>query len=434
MLKRFTKQEKSWIMYDWANSAYSILIASILPIYAGIVGNSAGIPAVTQTSHWAFVSSISALIIALSAPLLGAIADYRGMRKRLFFSFFVVGVLATGLLPVTNSYVFLLLLYGITNFGFAGSNVFYDAFLVDVTTNERMDRVSSWGFAMGYIGGSTIPFLVSTALIVLASDGMVPVLPINGAAAMKLACLITMAWWAIFSVPILKNVKQVYSIEPERGTVSKSIGRLLSTLKEIKKHKLLLMFLIAYFCYINGVGTVIMMASKLATSIKMPDGSVGFGSLYIIGGLLITQVVAFPCSILYDRLSKRFSDKAMIMAGICTYVVICVIGFRMVQEWQFLALAALVGTAQGGIQALSRSFYGKLIPDKNRSGEFFGFYNIFGKFESVLGTALMGIVLLFTDDVHYGIIPVLVLFILGGLLMIRIPNGKGYSANAEAEG
>jgi UMF1 family MFS transporter len=284
---------------------------------------------------------------------------------------------------------------------------------------------------MGYIGGSTIPFLVSTALIVLAKDGMIPVLPIDGVAAMKLACLITMAWWAVFTVPILKNVKQVYSIEPERGTVRKSIGRLLSTLREVKKHKLLLMFLIAYFCYINGVGTVIMMASKLATSIKMPDGSVGFGSLYIIGGLLITQVVAFPFSILYDRLSKRFSDKTMIMAGICTYVVICVIGFRMVQEWQFLALAALVGTAQGGIQALSRSFYGKLIPDKNRSGEFFGFYNIFGKFESVLGTALMGLVLLFTEDVHYGIIPVLVLFILGGLLMLRIPNDKGYSANIE---
>lgn len=424
MLKRFTKQEKSWILYDWANSAYSILIASILPIYAGVVGNTAGIPAVTQTSHWAFVSSISALIIALGAPILGSIADYRGMRKRLFFSFFVVGVLATGLLPVMNSYVFLLLLFGITNFGFAGANVFYDAFLIDVTTNERMDKVSSWGFAMGYIGGSTIPFLISISLNLLASDGMIPVLPIDTVQAMRIACWITMIWWAVFTIPILKNVKQVYSIEPEKGTVKRSLCRLISTVREVKKHKLLLLFLVAYFCYINGVGTIIMMASKLATSITMPDGSVGFGALYIIGGLLITQVVAFPFSLLYDRLSKRFGSKTMILVGICTYTVICVIGFFMVREWQFLALAALVGTAQGGIQALSRAFYGKLIPDKNRSGEFFGFYNIFGKFESVAGTALMGLVLLFTDDVHYGIIPVLVLFIIGGLLMLRVPDAK----------
>ncbi|OQB24444.1 MAG: Vacuole effluxer Atg22 like protein [Firmicutes bacterium ADurb.Bin182] len=424
MLKQFTKQEKSWIMYDWANSAYSILVASILPIYAGVVGGAAGIPAVTQTSHWAFVSSFSALIIALSAPVLGAVADYRGMRKRLFFSFFLVGVIATGLLPVTNSYVFLLFLYGITNFGFAGSNVFYDAFLMDVTTNERMNKVSSWGFAMGYIGGSTIPFLASIALTVLAKDGMVPLLPIDQTAAMKAACLITMGWWAVFTVPLLKNVKQVYSIEPEKGTVKRSFARLLSTVREVKKHRMLLVFLIAYFCYINGVGTIIMMASKLATSISMPDGSTGFGTLYIIGGLLITQVVAFPFSIIYDKLSKRFSTKAMILCGIITYTVICAIGFFMVREWQFLMLAGFVGTAQGGVQALSRAFFGKLIPDKNRSGEFFGFYNIFGKFESVAGTALMGLVLLFTDDVHYGIIPVFVLFILGGLLMLRVPEVK----------
>lgn len=422
--QKFSKTEKSWMMYDWANSAYAILMASILPIYAGIVASNAGVEAVKHASDWAWAVSLSALLVALTAPILGAVADYKGMRKRLFVCFFAVGVIATGLLPVVNAYVGFLLLYAVTNFGFAGANVFYDAFLIDSTTPDRMDKVSSWGFALGYIGGSTIPFIASIALYVFSSDGMIPLLGIDSITAMRLACIITALWWAVFTIPFLKNVKQLSYIEPDKNVLQKSFKRIGESFKTIRKERSLLLFLIAYFCYINGVGAIIMMASKLASTI-------GFGMLTIVGGLFLTQIVAFPCSILYDKLGERFSHKRMIMVGICTYVLVSLIGFFMHYEWQFIVLACLVGTAQGGIQALSRSYFGKLIPDKKRAGEYFGFYNIFGKFESVIGTMLMAIVLMFVDDVHYGVIPVLILFIIGGLLLARVPDDKTLKATEE---
>lgn len=416
MLTGFTKSEKGWIMYDWANSAYSILVASLLPIYSGAVGGAEGIAPAAQASQWAWAVSLSALIVGLLAPVLGSMADYRGMRKRLFTGFFVLGVSATALLSVVNGYFSLLLLFGLTNIGFAGANVFYDAFLVDVAAFERMDKVSAWGYGMGYIGGSTIPFVASIALYILSEDNLA-VLNIGGNGAIRLSCVLTAVWWALFTIPFFKNVRQVSFIEHERGIVRQSFRRLASTLRDMKKDKRMFRFFIAYFLYINGVGAIIMMASKLASSI-------GFNTLYIVGGLFLTQIVAFPCCILYDRLGERFTHRRMIIVGIITYIVVCIIGFFMTKEWQFIILACLVGTAQGGIQALSRSYFGKLIPDKRRAGEFFGIYNIFGKFESVLGTMLMAVVLMFTEDVHYGVLPVLAFFIAGGILMASTDKGE----------
>lgn len=416
MLTGFTKSEKGWIMYDWANSAYSILVASLLPIYSGAVGGAEGIAPAAQASQWAWAVSLSALIVGLLAPVLGSMADYRGMRKRLFTGFFVLGVSATALLSVVNGYFSLLLLFGLTNIGFAGANVFYDAFLVDVAAFERMDKVSAWGYGMGYIGGSTIPFVASIALYILSEDNLA-VLNIGGNGAIRLSCVLTAVWWALFTIPFFKNVRQVSFIEHERGIVRQSFRRLASTLRDMKKDKRMFRFFIAYFLYINGVGAIIMMASKLASSI-------GFNTLYIVGGLFLTQIVAFPCCILYDRLGERFTHRRMIIVGIITYIVVCIIGFFMTKEWQFIILACLVGTAQGGIQALSRSYFGKLIPDKRRAGEFFGIYNIFGKFESVLGTMLMAVALMLTEDVHYGVLPVLAFFIVGGILMASTDKGE----------
>lgn len=423
--KRFTKSEWSWIMYDWANSAFSILAASVLSIYATEIARAEGIADSASDAIWLWAGALSALVVAIFAPILGAAADYKGKRMRMFAGFFAVAILSTGLISVTNTFVMLVLLYAITNLCFAGANVFYDAFLVDVTSRDRMDRVSSWGYAMGYIGGSTIPFIASIALLVL-SEYWLGVIPISALLAMRLACGITAIWWAVFTIPFFKHVRQVSYIEPERNIIRKSFARIVKSAKLMIEEKNLFKFFIAYFCYINGVGAIIMSASKLATSLD-------FDILYILGGLFITQIVACPCSIAYNHLSRKFSNKTMIMVGICTYVLVSIVGLFMTESWHFLVLAGLVGTAQGGIQALSRSFFGKLIPDKKRAGEFFGFYNIFGRFESVLGTALMAIVRMFTDDVHYAIIPVLVLFIAGGALMLTVPNDKDVPEAEETE-
>lgn len=412
----FTKQEKSWMLYDWANSAYSILVAALLPIYAGIVASNAGVDSVRSAGDWAWAGSLSALAVAVLAPVLGSIADNKGMRMRLFVCFFGVAVIATALLPVPEAYTAFILLYALTNFNYAGANLFYDAFLVDVTTKERMDKVSSWAYSLGYIGGSTIPFILSIALYIFSSDSLIPLLPVTAEQALKLSCVITAVWWGVFTIPFLRNVKQLSYIEPEKHVIRSSIKRISTSIRSIvKNEKALLKFFIAYFCYINGVGAIIMMASKLASTI-------GFSALVILCGLFLTQIIAFPCAILYDKLGERFTHKRMILFGVATYILVSVIGLFMVEEWQFILLACLVGTAQGGIQALSRSFFGKLITDKSRAGEYFGFYNIFGKLESVVGTMLMAIVLMFTDDVHFGVIPVLALFIAGGLLMLNVPD------------
>ncbi len=403
--KRFTRQETSWMFYDWANSAYSILAAAVLPLFAGAMAESAGVSAVAHTANWGYASSLTGLVVAVLAPILGSITDYRTLRMRLFAAFFAVGVLSTGLIPMTNSYIGLLILYGVTNFGFSGANVFYDAFLVDVTTPERMDKVSTWGFGLGYIGGSTIPFLISIALIMKGS-----LIGIDEMMAMRISCFITALWWAVFTIPFFRNVRQITAIEPEPHMIGNSLKRLGGTFRDIKKHKNLFIFLIAYFFYIDGVGTIIKMASTYAAAL-------GLGATSIILGLLLTQVVAFPCSILYGKLCDRFSAKKMLFFGIGTYLLVCVTGFLMAHAWQFFLLAGLVGTAQGGIQALSRSYFGKLIPDKHRAGEFFGLYNIFGKFESVLGTALMGLVMSMTGRINYGVLPVAVTFLIGATLL-----------------
>lgn len=413
---KFTKPEKSWMLYDWANSAYSILAAALLPIYAGVVASNAGVDSVKHAGDWAWAGSLSALAVAVLAPILGSIADNKGMRMRLFACFFGVAVLTTALLPAAQAYMAFILLYALTNLSYAGANLFYDAFLVDVTTKERMDKVSSWAFSLGYIGGSTIPFVISIALYMLSSDSLIPLLPITSVQALKISCVITAVWWGVFTIPFFKNVKQLSYIEPHKQVIRSSVKRIGASIKSIiKNEKALLRFFIAYFCYINGVGAIIMMASKLASII-------GFRALVILGGLFLTQIIAFPCAILYDKLGERFTHKRMILVGIATYILVSIIGIFMAEEWQFILLACLVGTAQGGIQALSRSFFGKLITDKSRAGEYFGFYNIFGKLESVVGTMLMAIVLMFTDDVHFGVVPVLVLFIVGGILMLKVPD------------
>lgn len=410
-MKSLTKQEKSWAFYDWANSAYSMTITStVLPIYFKSVAEAGGMSASNSTALWGYTISFSTMIVSLLAPILGTIADYKGNKKKFFKFFFSIGVLFTTLLAFIpeNNPILLLICYGFTLVGFSGTNIFYDAFLIDVTNKERMDKVSSYGFALGYIG-STIPFIISIAVVLLAQKEIIPIsLPL----ACKITFLITSIWWLIFTIPILKNVNQIYYVEPEKSPVKKSFKRLFSTLKAIKSHKNIFLFLIAYFFYIDGVDTIIGMASSYGT-----DLGISMVSLLII--LLLTQFVAFPFTILYGKLSEKIGAKKLLYVGIITYTIICIYAYFIKTTIDFWILAMAVGSAQGGIQAISRSFFGKMVPKEN-ANEFFGFYNIFGKFAAIMGPLLMAIITQATGQTRNGILSLILLFVIGFIFLIKV--------------
>ena len=412
-MKSLTKQEKSWAFYDWANSAYSMTITStVLPIYFKSVASAGGMSSANSTALWGYTISLSTMVVSLLAPILGTIADYKGNKKKFFKFFFSIGVLFTTLLAFIpeNSPLLLLICYGFTLVGFSGTNIFYDAFLIDVTTQDKMDKVSSYGFALGYIG-STIPFIISIAVVLLSQK---EILPISLPLACKITFLITSVWWMIFTIPILKNVNQIYYVEPEKNPVQKSFKRLITTLKAIKNHKNIFLFLIAYFFYIDGVDTIIGMASSYGT-----DLGISMVSLLII--LLLTQFVAFPFTILYGKLSEKIGGKKLLYVGIVTYTIICIYGYFIKTTLDFWILAMAVGSAQGGIQAISRSFYGKMVPKEN-ANEFFGFYNIFGKFAAIMGPFLMAIITQATGHTRNGILSLIVLFVIGFLCLTRVDD------------
>lgn len=407
MFKGFTREEKSWIMYDWANSAYSIIITtSVLPIFFKSIAKGAGLSSHVADSYWGYATSAATLAIAILAPILGTMGDYKDLKKRMFNVFLALGILSTAVLAFTQQWSAMLILYMVTLVGFSGANLFYDAFLVDVTTRERMDKVSTYGFALGYIGGSTIPFIVAIALIMFGEK-----IGLQQTAATQLSFMITALWWLFFSIPILKNVRQIHYMEHEPQLVVKSFKRIFSTFKNIKQHKQIFIFLAAYFFYIDGVNTIIHMASVYGDS-------VGVGSTTLMLALLVTQVVAFPCAIAYGRLAQRFGSNKMILMGIMVYILVCIVAFRMTTALEFWILAILVATSQGGIQALSRSYFSKMIP-KEKANEFFGFYDIFGKFAAIMGPALYGLFTQITGQSRYGVLSIMLLFLIGGGIFLK---------------
>ncbi|SHE68965.1 MFS transporter [Caloramator proteoclasticus] len=407
------KEEKSWAMYDWANSAYSMTVTTtILPLYFKMLTDAANINKATSTAYWGYANSIATLVVALLAPILGTIADYKGYKKKFFVTFFLIGIISTSLLaiPTKNAWFILLVIYLLTVVGFSGANIFYDAFLVDVTSEDRMDRVSTMGYALGYIG-STIPFIICMIIVILAQFNKIPM---SVYTASKISFIITAIWWGIFTIPMIKNVNQKYFIEPEKNPISASFRRIINTFKDIKKHKPLFIFLLAYFFYIDGVDTIIKMSTSYGA-----DLGISATSLLII--LLLTQFVAFPFAILYGRLSEKYSTKTMLYVAIAVYTGICIYAYFLKTAVDFWILAMLVGTSQGGIQALSRSYFGKLVP-KESSNEFFGFYNIFGKFAAIMGPFLVGLVAQLTGKTNNGVFSVIILFIIGGILLKKVPN------------
>ncbi|MCM3731232.1 MFS transporter [Fictibacillus nanhaiensis] len=414
-MKRFTKEENSWMFYDWANSAYSIIITTaVFPLFYKAAAMKAGVSASDSTAYLGYTIAIATFILAMLSPILGTIADYKGLKKRFFTFFFALGLISTATLAFIPSDQWLLLLtfYTLTAIGSSGSNVFYDAFITDVTTEERMNRVSSRGFGLGYIG-STIPFIISIAIIVLAQN---EVLPFSTTIASKIAFLITAVWWGVFTIPMLKNVYQRYGIEREPKPIVNSFKRLGNTIKEIRKYRALFLFLLAYFFYIDGVGTIITMSTAYGSDL-------GISSTNLLIILFATQVVAAPFAILYGRLAERFTGKKMLYVGIGVYIIVCIYAYFLKTTLDFWILAMLVATSQGGIQALSRAYFAKLVPKKN-ANEFFGFYNIFGKFASIMGPLLVAITAQVTGNSASAVFSLVILFIIGISILFFVPEPK----------
>ncbi len=412
-MKKYSKEENSWIFYDWANSAYSIIITTaVFPLYYKAVATDAGVSMSNSTAYLAYSVAIATFILAMIGPILGAIADYDGLKKKFFLFFFVMGTVSTVSLAFVSgdNWLWLLIIYTITAVGFHGANIFYDAFLVDVTPEERMNHISARGFGLGYIG-STIPFIISIAIILLATKELIP---LATSTASKLAFVITAIWWFVFTIPMLKNVHQLHGIKREKRVLVSSFRRLGGTFKEIRKYRTVFLFLLAYFFYIDGVGTIINMSTAYGT-----DLGIDSTSLLII--LFVTQVVAAPFSILYGKLAQKFTGKKMLYVGICVYIIVCIYAYFMKTTMDFWILAMLVATSQGGIQALSRSYFAKLVP-KEKSNEFFGFYNIFGKFASVMGPLLVGLTTQLTGSSANGVFSLVVLFVIGIVILSRVPE------------
>lgn len=412
-MKKFTKTEKSWAFYDWGNSAYSIIITTaVFPLYYKASATDAGVSLSDSTAYLGYTIAIFTFILAMLGPIMGTLADYEGLKKKFFTAFFVLGTVSTALLAFvpSDNWLLMLVCYIFAALGATGANLFYDAFIVDVTTEKRMNSVSAFGYGLGYIG-STIPFIIAIAIILLAQNEIIPLSVTN---ASRAAFLITALWWVAFSIPMFKNVRQRYFIKREPNPVAQSFKRLGTTLKEIRQYRAIVLFLIAYFFYIDGVGTIISMSTAYGTDLGLTSTS-----LLIV--LFATQVVAAPFAILYGRLADRFTGKKMLYVGICIYIFVCIYAMSMETIGDFWVLAMLVASSQGGIQALSRSYFGKLVPKEN-SNEFFGFYNVFGKFAAIMGPILVAVTAQLTGDSRYGVFSLVILFVIGLIVLSRVPE------------
>ena len=400
--QKMTKEEKSWILYDVANSAFIMTLTATIPIYFRALATEAGISATHATSIWGTCTSIAILILALLSPILGALADYQNMKKRIFMIFLAIGIGGGIAFTIAPNWITFLLFFIVSRIGYTACNVFYDAMLVDVTTDERMDQISSFGYAFGYIG-SCIPFIAGIILILVKPFGLTTLL------ATQISFVITIVWWFLLAIPLLKNVKQTQYLRPKKNIIKHSFRRLYITLMKLKKNKTLLYYILGYFFYIDGVYTIISMATSYG-------GEVGIDSTQMILALLLTQIVAFPCAIWSGKLAERFGSIRIIKIFILIYCGICFYGYLLDSALDFWILAVLVGMCQGGIQALSRSYFGKLIP-KKESSEYFGFFDIFGKFADFFGPLIISLCALIFHSSSYGVLALIVLFLIGFILI-----------------
>ena len=399
---KLTSLEKKWVLYDVGNSAFTMMVATIFPIYFNYLAGNAGISDVDYLAYWGYATSICTLLVAILGPTLGAIADTKNFKKTIFCIAMGVGVFGCLLLGFLSSWIWFLGVFVLAKTGYSASLVFYDAMLTDVTEPDRMDTVSSHGYAWGYIG-SCIPFIACLGIVLGAGS-----LGIGMQTSMILAFIITALWWLFSSVPLLRSYQQKYFSEAGEHVVRNSFKRLGRTFVELTREKHIFVFLMAFFFYIDGVYTVIDMATAYGQAL-------GLDSTGLLLALLVTQIVAFPAVLIFSRLTKRVPPERIITICIAAYFCIAVYAYWLDSQLDFWILAVLVGMFQGTIQALSRSYFAKIIPAE-KSGEFFGIYDICGKGASVIGTALVSFLSQVTGRMNIGVSALSVMFLVGLVL------------------
>ena len=405
-----TGLECAWILYDVGNSAFVLLVATLIPIFFNALAEEGGLSSVDYLAYWGYAASAVTIITAVLSPILGTLADTRGFKKPIFILCLVVGVAGCCAMGLAKTWLPFLLIFVFAKVGFSGSLVFYDSMLSDVTTPDRMDVVSSRGYAWGYIG-SCVPFVICLALV-LGSGAI----GLSQMTALNIALFITAAWWLAMTLPLLKTYRQLHYVEVEKHAIRQSFARIGHTLRHLHEDKQVFWFLLAFFCYIDGVYTIIDMATAYGTAL-------GLDTTGLLLALLVTQIVAFPSALIFGRLSAKYPSTTLIPVCIAAYAGIALFAFFLTQQWQFWVLAFVVGMFQGGVQALSRSHFAKIIPPE-KSGEYFGLFDICGKGASFLGTMIVSVGSQLTGSANVGVGSLIVLFVVG-FVLFRVSCKEG---------
>lgn len=399
---KLTQIEKYWVLLDVGNSAFVLLAATLLPIYFDSLAGAGGLSDTQYLAYWGYATSICTLIIAVAGPVLGTIADTKNFKKKLFLGSILLGGISCAFLGTTSHWMVFLVVYIMAKIGCNTSIIFSDAMLTDVTEVDRMDTVSSQGYAWGYIG-SCIPFGIGLILVLGGESFGVPM-----DVAMTITFIVIGVWWLVVSLPLLKHYKQKHYAELSEHVIADSFKRLGRTFREITKQKQIFIFLLAFFFYIDGVYTIIDMATAFGTAL-------GLDSTGLLLALLVTQIVAFPSALIFGRLARKYDSKHLITICIVAYTGIAIYAFFLQTQFQFWVLAICVGLFQGAIQALSRSYFAKIIPPE-KAGEYFGLFDICGKGASFVGTTLVGVTSQLTGSINFGVAVIGILFVIGLVL------------------